>query len=128
MPNAAARFAPLALLALLLLAACSREVEQPSTAAVGGRWVSTFSSEFVDLDLTQAGSRITGRAELMPGRARTGYQVKGFLRGSRLTLSLVPDASGDAVSLQGTLASDTLGIRLDGGGFADRFVPLVRAE
>ena len=124
MPSAAARFAPLA----LLLAACSAEVEQPPTATLGGRWVSTFSSEFVDLHLTQAGSHITGRAELAPGRGRRAYQVRGFLRGPQLTLSLVPDARDEAVSLRPTLANDTLTIRLDGGGFADRSVPLVRSD
>ena len=127
MPTPALRFAVLALPALLL-SACSADVEQPASASLGGRWVSTFSSEFVDLDLTQAGSRVTGRAELMPRGARSRYEVKGVMRGPRLTLSLVPDASGEAVALEGTLASDTLRIRLEGGGFSDRFVPLVRAD
>jgi hypothetical protein len=127
MPTPAVRLAPLALLALLL-AACSGGAEQPASATLGGRWVSTFSSEFVDLELTQAGSRVTGRAELMPGGARARYEVRGFMRGPALTLSLVPDARGEAVALEGTLASDTLRIRLDGGGFSDRFVPLVRSD
>jgi hypothetical protein len=116
-----------ALLAALLAAGCSAD-EQPPGAELGGEWVSTFSSEFVELDLSQAGSRITGRAELAPGGARAAYQAKGIMRGSELTLSLLPDAGGDAVMVRGTLARDTLKIRLDGGGFTDRFVPLVRGE
>ena len=126
MPLAMGRPTRLALLAALL-AGCSGG-EQPPGAALGGAWVSTFSSEFVDLELRQAGSRITGRAELAPRGARSAYQAKGIMRGSELTLSLVPDAGGDAVTVRGTLARDTLKIRLDGGGFEDRFVPLVRME
>jgi hypothetical protein len=110
-----------------LLAGCSGG-EQPAGAVLGGHWVSTFSSEFVGLELKQAGSRVTGRAELAPGGARSVYHAKGIMRGSDLTLSLLPDAGGDAVTLRGTLARDTLKVRLDGGGFRDRFVPLVRME
>lgn len=128
MPHPPARIHRTAALLALLLAACSGEAEQPSAATLGGRWVSTLSSQFVDLELRQAGSRVTGRAELAPGSARSRYEVKGFMRGPELTLSLVPDSGGDAVSIRGTLANDTLKIRLDGGGFADRFVPLVQME
>ena len=113
--------------AAALLAGCSGD-EQPAGAELGGKWVSTFSSEFVDLELDQAGSRITGRAELAPRGARSGYEAKGIMRGAEVTLSLVPDAGGDAINLRGTLARDTLKIRLDGGGFRERFVPLVRME
>ncbi|MBW3628683.1 MAG: hypothetical protein KY464_05220 [Gemmatimonadetes bacterium] len=90
--------------------------------------MSTFSSEVVGLDLDQAGSRITGRAELAPDGTRAAYQVKGILRGADFTLSLVPQGGGDAVAVSGAIRSDTLKIRIDGGGYHDRFVPLVRSD
>ena len=90
--------------------------------------MSTLSSEFVDLELRQAGSRVTGSAELSPAHTRSSYAVTGSMRGPELTLSLVPRPGGEPVSIRGDLANDTLKVRLDGGGFSDRFVPLVRME
>jgi hypothetical protein len=104
------------------------EQRQPAAAELGGEWVSTISSEFVGLELRQAGSHVTGHAELAPGGSRASYQVRGFLRGAQLSVSLFPDTGGGAIAVRGTLARDTLKIRLDGGGFTDRLVPLVRME
>ena len=126
MPDPPPRVGRVPLLALLL-AACSGQAD-PSDSTLGGRWVSTLSSTFVDLDLRQAGSRVTGRAELAPGHARVGYAASGSTRGPELTLSLLPHSGGEAVSIRGALAGDTLTIRLHGGGFSDRLVPLVRMD
>lgn len=105
-----------ALLAVLL--GCSGGGEQPSGADLVGSWESTASERVLSMELRQAGSHVTGRAAL----ARAEYEVRGFIRGAELTLSLIPDASGDAIPLSGTLSGDTLHVRLDGGGV----VPLVR--
>lgn len=93
-----------------------------------GRWVSTFSSEFVDLDLEQAADRVTGRAELAPLGVRTAYRVEGSAAGESLDATLHPEGSGGPVTLAASLQGDTLAILLDGGGFSQRFVPLVREE
>ena len=123
MRSSAGRSARPALLALLV--GCSGGGEQPSGADLGGSWASPVSSQMLSMELRQAGSHVTGRAELAPDGARAEYEVRGFIRGDELTLSLIPDEAGDAISLRGTLAGDTLRVRLDA---ARRVVPLVRME
>lgn len=110
-----------------LLCGCS-SAEAPAAAELAGRWVGTLDSEPFGLELDQAGSHVTGRAELAGPGPRKEYQVRGFLRGGDLTLSLVPRGGGEAVALSGALESDTLRIRLDGGGYTERHVPLVRSD
>ena len=107
----------------LLVGAC---VGVDSAPSVEGRWVSTFSSEFVGLVLEQDEERVTGSAELAPGRVRITYRVRGTTEGESLDLLLEPDSGAGTVTLAGSLQGDTLAILLDGGGFSQRFVPLVR--
>lgn len=109
----------------MLLAGCS-ELGPGDEPSMEGHWVSTFSSEFVGLDLEQEAARVTGRAELAPLGVRTTYRVEGSASGETLDVTLQPDSSGGVVTLAGSLQGDTLAILLDGGGFSQRFVPLVR--
>ena len=111
----------------LLLGGCgSPGLAETDPAAVAGRWGSTFSSEFVDLQLRQAASAVEGSAVLTPAGHRAEYTVSGTVRGAELQAVLRGQGGGDAVALRGTLRGDTLAVRLDGGGFADRLVLLVR--
>jgi len=111
-------------LALLLLTGCAVP-PRSSAGPFAGRWVSTFSSEFVRLELRQSGSRVTGRAELAPRGARAEYAVEGTVRESGFAATLRRGEGGE-VALRAALRGDTLDVRLDGGGYSDRFVPLVR--
>lgn len=111
----------------LVLGGCASSPSVTGTGSMAGRWVSTLSSEFVELELRQTTGAVEGRAVLMPRGVRTGYTVSGTVRGAGLAATLRPTGPGDAVSLRGTLRGDTLAVQLDGGGFADRFVPLVRS-
>lgn len=119
----AALAAPLS--ALLLLGGCA-EAGGRDEPSMEGSWVGTFSSELVRLDLRQEGARVTGRAELAPLGVRTSYRVEGTAAGESLDAALEPEGATGPVTLAGSLQGDTLAILLDGGGFSQRFVPLVR--
>lgn len=111
----------------LVLGGCASSPSVTGAGSLAGRWVSTLSSEFVDLELRQTAAAVVGRAVLVPRGVRTGYTVEGVVRGGDVAATLRPVGAGDAVSLRGTLRGDTLAVRLDGGGFTDRPVALVRS-
>jgi hypothetical protein len=112
--------------AALVLGGCASSPSVAGAGSMAGRWVSTLSSEFVELELRGTAAGVAGRAVLMPGGTRTAYAVDGAVRGGDVAATLRTTAPGGAVSLRGTLRGDTLTVRLDSGGFRDRAVPLVR--
>lgn len=112
----------------LALGACSSDGQRPGGASVDGRWGSTLSSEFVLLDLEGEGNGFSGSAEVAPGGVRDTFEVRGSARGPQLSGRLLSGHPGRDVTFSGTVRRDTLEIRLEGGGFSDRRVTLVRLE
>jgi hypothetical protein len=110
--------------ALMLALGCSSEPQSPA-GPIAGQWVSTFSSQFVDLVLEEQNGEVRGRAELLPGDGAAPYEVSGTFGGAELNASLRKNAAAP-ITLRGTLRRDTLTIVLNGGEFSNRSVPLVR--
>ena len=113
------------LTAAILALGCSRDPQIPA-GTIRGQWVSTFSSQFVDLVLEDQDGQLLGRAKLMPGNATAPYQVSGTIQGAELNATLRRDGA-PTIKLRGTLRRDTLTAVFNGGEFSNRSVPLVRS-
>jgi hypothetical protein len=112
--------------AALLLAGCSRGPPRMGSP-LSGEWVSTLNSEFVILRLEQVGTRVLGAGQLRPHGVPASYRVEGQAGGRSLTARLRADGAAP-VTVRAILHGDTLTARLDGGGYTNRLVPLVRGR